>query len=450
VQATDGGVPIEAGIGVVVFHHLLETLHVLRQAIDGNGGILDECDRLGIALHRKHQGQPCFANLPNGILGLGGNGGVEAVPEAAALQRLPNLLDTLNDLAPILAAVLDDQDALGVALHEAAQSRQGRMAARLFDDNAAKELHGAGTGGHDDAGRLHRIHQAVEVDEANSCGLGSGDDPYFGIENDPQSSFRPHHQVGHVESIALQQVVEIEATDVAHDLRKAILDLIPVTREDSRHRSVEAAFEPFELLLRLPTGRVDLTEHDLCAVKENAPSLENVIDGLAIDDRSSSRRVVAHHAADSGAVAGRRVGPELVTEMGHVLAQAVLNDSRLHSRPLLLGVDLENPVEVGRAVDDEGFVDGLPFETRATAARQQRQAVLGGELHGGLHVVRMLGDNSGQRRGPVDTGVGAIQRQRHRVGTHLAANATAELSCQIIGPRHGARSIATGMVSGRG
>ena len=65
VQAADRGVRVDAGDGAVAGDQLLEARDVVAQPLGRHRGVLDERDRLGVALHRHRQPERRLAHVPH-------------------------------------------------------------------------------------------------------------------------------------------------------------------------------------------------------------------------------------------------------------------------------------------------------------------------------------------------------------------------------------------------
>ena len=116
-------------------------------------------------------------------------------------------------------------------------------------------------------------------------------------------AFRSDDKFDQVEFSVSNELVEVVAADATHDRWVPPFDFVSVDAGDIRDTSLEAAsrhrFFKFHFPQRASfTGR----QHDI--------HLEDMIDGLAVKNRVRSGRIVAHHAADRGAIGCRGIGPE--------------------------------------------------------------------------------------------------------------------------------------------
>src|SRR5439155_25770086 len=118
VQATDRAVAVIGARGVVLGEDVREARHELLEMLRLDARVLDEGDRLLVALHAEQQAEAGLAQLPDRLLLGEIVGQVRGIPEA--LTGAPRLerLDLALDLPFTLARVFDDQDRAGIALHE--------------------------------------------------------------------------------------------------------------------------------------------------------------------------------------------------------------------------------------------------------------------------------------------------------------------------------------------
>ena len=149
------------------------------------------------------------------------------------------------------------------------------------------------------------------------------------------------------------------------------------------------------------------------AVRQHHALLEHVIDGLAVEHRAGAARVVGHHAADGGAARRRHVGREAQVVRAQRRVQLVEHHAGLDARPSLVGIDLEDAIQVLRGVEHEAGADRLAGLRRAAASRRDRHAVPRGDLDGAHHRLGRSRDDDAERLDLVDAGVGRIQRARH-------------------------------------
>src|SRR5207248_512041 len=120
-------------------------------------------------------------------------------------------------------------------------------------------------------------------------------------------------------------------------------------------------------------------------------------------------------------------------------AEVVEDHARLHARDAPLRVDLQDPVQVLGEVEDDGDVRCLAGETRAAAARENRDIVRAADLDGGDDVLDRARDDDADRHLAVVRAAGRIERPRARAEPHLALDDRCELAGQAAGVELGYR-----------
>ena len=107
-------------------------------------------------------------------------------------------------------------------------------------------------------------------------------------------------------------------------------------------------------------------------------------------------------------------------------AELVLHNARLDANPLLLDVRLEDLVHVLREVDVNRFADGLAREAGGAAARQDGDAVLGGDAHGLDYIALVARDYGADRLDLPSAGIGRIKDTGVRVEADFAFDRSAK------------------------
>jgi len=174
------------------------------------------------------------------------------------------------------------------------------------------------------------------------------------------------------------------------------------------------------------------TSADHIAVGQDGLHLQDVLDGPPIHDRVGPGRVVPHHAPQRRPVAGGEVGSEPQVVGAELFVQLVQDHAGLDARPALLGVDLEDPVQVLGHVQDHRPPYRLAGQGGPGAARQDRHTMPAADLHRGQGIVGRPGDHHAQGLDLVDAGVGAVEHLGHRVEADLPRHALPKVADQIV------------------
>src|SRR5262249_5692783 len=106
----------------------------------------------------------------------------------------------------------------------------------------------------------------------------------------------------------------------------------------------------------------------------------------------------------------RRIRSEEIPHWPEVKIQLLLNHSWLHNGPSLLGIDLEDTVEMLRHIDYNRIGNRLARETGAGAAGQHRYFELACRFHGRKNVFVSTGNHDADRFDFINAGVGAVHQ----------------------------------------
>ena len=156
------------------------------------------------------------------------------------------------------------------------------------------------------------------------------------------------------------------------------------------------------------------------AVGQQGVDGAQVMHHVAVTQRARAATVVACHAAQGCAVAGRyvdRVEQALRLEPAVELVQ---HQTRFDPNGRRGGVEITDPVEILAVVHDQRGADGLPDLRGTATARQHRYAGLGRDLQGRQHVLPVAWNHYPDRLDLVNRRVGAVAAAAERIEQHLA------------------------------
>ena len=102
------------------------------------------------------------------------------------------------------------------------------------------------------------------------------------------------------------------------------------------------------------------------------------------------------------------------------------DDAGLDARDAALGIDFENARHVLRKVEDDGGVAALSGKRGASAAGEQRSAVVAAEGNGGENVFFVARNYDADRNLAVVGAVGRVEGAAARVEANLSAKVAAE------------------------
>ena len=445
VQAALAGVAVVGGARAVRLHDGVEAGHEAGQLLRRDGRVLDEGDRLGVALDAHQEAQPGGAQPPHrGLLGgVGGRDrrGAEAPRGEIGRERV----EPLPHRGGVVAVELHDQQRARVAADERRQRREAGMRAAAFDDRRADQLRRRR------AVRQHRHHRlgggdhGVEV-QGGQAGEGRARHEAHGrLRDDGERALGAHDQ-GHKVAGIPQHRVEVVARHPARDVGEAPPDLLGVGRRQGVAGAVDRAFEVGPRALFGERGGVERCERRERAVGQHGLQRDDVVGRLAVEARVRPAGVVADAAADRRAVRGRGVDGVVQAVLAGGGAELRQHDARLHAGRARPGVDGEDAAHVRGEVEHDGVIHALPRQAGAAAARQHRDPVPPGDAQHVLHVGRRAREDDGDGLHLVDRGVGGVEQAVGAFGAHVV-RAAAQAACQL--RRDGAQRAAVAVEQGQ-
>ena len=128
VQAADRAMPVTCALDVVLAHDVAEARHELGNVLRIHGGVLDERDRLLVALHPEQEAESRLPELPDRLLLPGFERDVRRVAEAFPRSSSFQLLHLRAHFVRGVTRVFHHQDRARIALHE--RGRSGSRRAR--------------------------------------------------------------------------------------------------------------------------------------------------------------------------------------------------------------------------------------------------------------------------------------------------------------------------------
>src|SRR5262249_23496093 len=160
--------------------------------------------------------------------------------------------------------------------------------------------------------------------------------------------------------------------------------------------------------------------------------LEDVIDGLSVENRMRACRIVSHHAADRGAIRSRRIGSEEKPHRLQMKIELFLNDAGFNDGPPLFRIYLEHTVEVLRHIDHDRFADRLTGQAGAAASWKNRYFKIAGDLHRSENVLVGSRNDDANRFDLINACVGAVHEPGSPVEADFALDAAFQRLIEII------------------
>ncbi len=356
--------------------------------------------------------------------------------EAEIADQRFELAQAREVLLPIVLGELDEQHRIRLAAHEGVDGRaeHGDVAGEL-DHGAVDELDRDRLELDDVLGRSHRIVEAREVAGADRAPAEQRPQLELDPGREAERAFRADENVGEVVDRRIgRERIEIVAADPALHFRKARRDLVGFAQTDGEQILGERA----QLFVRrgvLQAG-ADGAEMRLHSVGEDRVDREDIVAGHAIAQRARPAGIVAGHAADGGARGRRDVDrkPQPVTL--ELAIEVVEHDAGLDDAAPPGDVEIENVVEVFRAVEHQRVVDRLAALRRSAAPCQHRHLLGAGDGDGALGLGDGARSDDPDRHHLVMGGVGRIAAAGEAVEPDLARELRPEPSLEPGRHRH--------------
>jgi hypothetical protein len=114
------------------------------------------------------------------------------------------------------------------------------------------------------------------------------------------------------------------------------------------------------------------------------------------------------------------IGTELKAVCAKRSVQRAKYNAGLDAHRTRVGVDFEDAIEMASEIYDDGLTDGLAREAAPGGTGQKRDTEFGRRLDGGVHVIRIPGNQNAERVHLVDGGVRAVEHPVPGIGTKFS------------------------------
>ncbi len=157
---------------------------------------------------------------------------------------------------------------------------------------------------------------------------------------------------------------------------------------------------------------------------------ENVIDGLAVEDRTRAAGIVSHHASDCRAAGGGNIRGKAEAVGAQRGIQFVEHDAGLDADPALVDIEFEDLVVIFRSIDLESRADGLAGLRGPAAAQRDGAAKVPRDADDADQVLARFGDDDTEGLDLINAGVGGIEGAGDGVETDFAFNLRFQFALQ--------------------
>jgi hypothetical protein len=366
MQAADRRVSVPGAAGAVLLEDVGQLRGVVGEVLQRHRAILDERDGLPLLLHRHHDIEARGAKLGDRRLQIGVEhvdhaapiGAVVAPIEAEISHQLMQALQSPFVFLRLLGE-LDQQQCGRGAAHKGFERRpEHRDVAGESDHGRVDELDRNRPELDDMLSRRHRLLETAKMASADRTLAKHGRELELDCGGKGERALRADQDMGEVDIVpSRHQRIDVVTADPALHPGKARRDLAGLARAERE----QIAGQGLEGRIVGQVGKVrrDRTEMRPGAVSQQCVDGEDVFPRVAIAQRATAAGVVCRHAADGGAGGCRDIDRKPEPMWLELPIQIVEHDAGLDPDATPRHIEIENPVEMHRAVDDDSFIDCL-------------------------------------------------------------------------------------------
>ena len=405
VEQSDRGVGVEDPLPAVTPDQRIELPLEGRQLVDRHPAVLESGHRLAVPIRLGDETQAGRADRPHPRLGRrvvddDGRIGIDPGP-GHRLGRIP------PGGLPIPRVEFDEEHGTRPTPPETRQPRdvagEHRLVRRGVDDERVHQLHRRRPGVDQ---RLHvgtGLRDALEGGDQERLRGRPLDQPHRRRGGDRERALGPDQEASEIDRTvavleSVKDVVEPVAPDVPGDPRESGPDLV-------RQRTHDRLEPPRELPVGSAVRRIHRSELEATTVRQDRIDRSDVFVGHPVDDRRGPGRGVAHHAPQGRMGRGRDVGAEGQAVSTGGPSQVVEHHAGFDPGGAGLRIEMQDAVQVRRAVDDDRLPHRLPGEAGPRASWKHGNVVVPTPRDESLEVLRVPGRGDRERRDLVGRGV---------------------------------------------
>ncbi len=166
--------------------------------------------------------------------------------------------------------------------------------------------------------------------------------------------------------------------------------------------------------------RAHRAEMRLRTVRQDRIDRQNILARISIAKRTRAAGIVAGHAADGRARGGGDIDRKPQAVRFQRAIEVIEHDARLDHAAAAFDIELQNAIEIFRAIEDQRVIDRLAALRGAAAAREDADMLFLGDGYGGFRLVNRPGGDHPHRHHLIMRCIGRIAAARERVEPHFA------------------------------
>ena len=170
----------------------------------------------------------------------------------------------------------------------------------------------------------------------------------------------------------------------------------------------------------LAQTRRSRTKRGSAPIGEDRIHRNHVLPRIAVSQRARAAGIVAGHAADGGARRRRDIDRKPQAVRFQRAVEILEHDARFDHTAPAVDIQIDNAVEIFRAIDHQRRIHRLPALRGAAAARQNRDALLARNRNRPRRIVHGPRRHHSERHDLIMRGVGGVTPAGEAVEAHIA------------------------------
>ena len=146
----------------------------------------------------------------------------------------------------------------------------------------------------------------------------------------------------------------------------------------------------------------------LAAIGQHGIDGHHVVHHIAVANRTRATGIIARHAPQGGLRTGRHVHRKPPSVFAQPGIQGIQNDAGFHLCGVGIQVEREQTIEVLAGIDHQRLAHRLTALRAAGAARQHRDPLFAGDLHGSQGIGFAVRHDHANGLNLIDRGIGGV------------------------------------------